>query len=570
MMVGRVGIRWVWMAMVGCALAALPEAAQQRPTLPTGTGSISGRVIAGDTGKPIRNASVEIVIYGNLSGRFAQAVTDGDGKFVFPNLPAGHFQLAAQAAGYIRMQFGQLAPGALGLSNPARAIDLAEGQAFTPADFTLQHFNAIEGVVTDEFGDPAPNVMVQASQVQFVGGRRRLLPINPNLDAGPARPTDDTGHFRIAGLAPGDYYVEALTGAFADPNAAGGFAPTYFPGTADSTTAHRVTLAPGRDATDVSFALVPAPSLPVAGTLIDASGQPLAKGTVMLMSAEGAGPLLFLIMRAPGGPDGQFAFRNVPPGAYTIQAFGPPLSGASGIISNGAFGYLTLRVGPDVDSSHVTVHVPAPRTLRGHITFEPDPTVPLPAPSAVRVDARPVEFESAPVGGGPSPTTVHDDWTFDVRAMSGRRVILSEAPGWILKSIRLDGQDVTDVPLDLREHDVNDVEVVLTTHATTVTATLTVPKERAVSDYTLLVFAADDTKWTLWSRYVALVRPNSRGVFAFRGLPPGSYQAVVVGTVSGGEWQDPEYLRALLTGGEGVPFLLGDGETKTLALTARR
>lgn len=559
-------------------LAATPVLAQQRPSpMPPGTGSISGRVVAGDTGRPLRNALVEIVTYSPsmdglfLSGRFAQATTDAQGKYTFDKLPAGVFRIAAQATGYIRMQYGQQQPGPAVTSNMAQTISLADGQTFAEADFHLAHFNAIEGVVTDEFGDPAPNISVQASQVQFAGGRRRLLPVNPSLDAGPARLTDDMGHFRIAGLPPGDYYVEALSGAFADPSATGGFAVTYFPGTTETSAARLVTLAPGQDAKDVSFALTPTPTQLVAGTVVDGEGKPAGAADLTLMPAVANGPQLMTTVRTVAGPDGQFAFRNVPPGLYTIQAFnfGARLSDA-GNLGASPFGYLTFRAGEQLDTGHLTVRVPGPRALRGHITFETSSSTPLPKPTAVHVGGLAVDFESAPMAGGPAPSTVHDDWTFEVLAMSGLRTVRVTAAGWWLKSVILDGQDVTDTPLDFREHDVTGVELVFTTRVTTLTATLAVPKNHVVADYNVLVFAADDTKWTVFSRYVTILRPNQQGAFVIKALPPGQYYAIPVGALAGNEWQDPDYLHARLTSGEATPFSLSEGESKTVSLTVVR
>jgi hypothetical protein len=563
-------------AVVAMLAVGTGHAQQRASAMPPGTGSISGRVMAGDTGRPLRNALVEIVIYGRsidslLSSRFAQATTDAQGKYTLDKLPAGVFRIAAQAPGYIRMQYGQLQPGPAGLANMPRTIDLADGQAFTTADFTLTHFNAIEGVVTDEFGDPAPNVSVQVSQVQFFGGLHLLTPVNASTDAGPARPTDDIGHFRIGGLPPGDYYVEALAGAFVDPNAAGGFAITYFPGTTEASAARLVTLAPGQDAKDVSFALTPAPMRLVAGTVVNGEGKPIGAADLTLLPAGTNGLQLRTSVRTATGPDGQFAFRNVPPGSYTLQTFdfGSRVSDA-GNLGASPFGYLTFRVGEQVDTGHLTVRVPAPRALRGHITFETGTATPVPKPASVAVSAIQIEFESAPMGGGPAPFTVHDDWTFEVLAMSGLRTVMAAAPGWWLKSVTVDGKDVTDSPLDFREHDVTGVELVFTTRTTTLTATLSVPKDHAVADYTVLVFAADDTKWTPRSRYVTLLRPNQQSVFVTRGLPPGQYYAIPIGSLTANEWQDPDYLRARLTSGEATPFSLSEGESTTVPLTARR
>ena len=551
-------------------------AAQQTPPaslFPPGTGSISGTVTAVETGKPIAHAAVEIVIYGKPGGQlisslFRQVATDANGKFTFPDLPEGRYEIAAQAPQYLRMQYGQTEPGPAGLNNQAVPIVLADKQAFTNADFALTHFRAIEGQVTDEFGDPVPNVAIVPAAYIFAAGQRRLVPANGSFDAGPPKPTDDQGRFRLAGLAPGDYYVVALAGAFASPNAAGGFAITYFPGTTDASVARMVTVTPTDDVKNVAFTLVPSRTFDVNGTLIDPSGKPFMNGTMMLMPSSKRAAL-YTVLRGVSREGGRFSFANVPPGEYVLQAFGPAI-GQGGNLAASAFGYLNVKVGQDSDTSNVTVRIPPPRTLRGHISFEDDPTTPKPPPGNVAIIARQTEVDSAPAGGGPAPFTVHDDWTFEVNGMSGFRVMSIGAPGWLLKSVKVDGQDVTDTPLDLREQDVNGVELVLTTKTSTVTGTVEPAKDKKLSDYNLLVFSTDDTRWTSWSRYVAYTRANPRGTFVIRGLPAGIYYAALIGSASNGEWQNPEFLRAIVNSGDATSITVTEGGETKVTLTAKK
>src|SRR6478672_13516604 len=101
-------------AVLGLASASGLRGAQQPSPMGTGDASISGRVTAADTGKPIRNALVQIVIFNNLSGRFGSVLTDEQGKYEFTKLPAGNYQIAAQATRYLSMQFGQQQPGPVG------------------------------------------------------------------------------------------------------------------------------------------------------------------------------------------------------------------------------------------------------------------------------------------------------------------------------------------------------------------------------------------------------------------------------------------------------------------------
>jgi len=129
-----------------------------------------------------------------------------------------------------------------------------------------------------------------------------------------------------------------------------------------------VRLTHGNDTTNISFALAPAKMARVSGTIVDGEGRPISGSTLMLMPSERSGTVLMVIIRATAGPDGRFAFRNVPPGSYTIQAFGRPV-GTGGNLGSYAFGYHTFLVdGRDLDT--LTVTVPAARTLRGRITFD--------------------------------------------------------------------------------------------------------------------------------------------------------------------------------------------------------
>ena len=75
---------------------------------PTGTAMIRGRVVAGDTGAPLRRAQVRLSSSEVRGGRVAQ--TDGEGRYEFRELPAGRYTLQASKAGYVNLSFGQRRP----------------------------------------------------------------------------------------------------------------------------------------------------------------------------------------------------------------------------------------------------------------------------------------------------------------------------------------------------------------------------------------------------------------------------------------------------------------------------
>jgi len=542
-----------------------------RRTDATDTARITGRVMDAASGKPIRNARLQIVpVEGQRFSILAR--TDVQGRFTFSPLPARRYTLSAEAERYVPLEFGQKRPGETGT-----LIQLREGENFT-ADFNLPRASALEGTVLDEFGDPAPNVVVRVARKQYVAGRQRLMPVGGRLQP-PA--TDDQGHYRISALPPGDYYVAGLTGAYADMNDVGGFAPTYYPGTTDSGAAAAVTIALGADSA-APFSLAPAKTVSVSGTMVDGEGKPVAgRGTLWLMTPDNLQLMDFNLARGSTAPDGTFLLRNVPQGSYTMQGFGPAPENRGGIwrdsgpgvtlapMNLGAmsFGWLSLTVG-DVDLDKVTLTVTNGTSLRGKVLLE-DASLPPPTAEQVRVTAVPLEFDSAPVSGGPPPSETHADLTFEVTKLSGmRRILVSVAsPSWTVKKITLDEFDITDTPRDFRTKDVEGVEVVLSSKVSRITGGVSDDKG-PVTDYAVVFFPNDPTKWIDRSRFVMMARPTQQGRFDVRGLPPEDYLVIALPNVVGTEWQDPDFLHQL--GPEATSFVLSEGESRTLDLKLKK
>jgi len=470
------------------------------------------------------------------------------------------YTLRVEADRFVTLEYGQKRPGETG--TPIQIT--VEGQDFK-ADVPLPRGSAIEGTLLDEFGDPAPSVLVQIATKVYAAGRQRLMPVGSRLQTAPS---DDKGHYRIIGVAPGEYHVAALSGVYTDQNEVGGFAPTYSPGTTDAGAAVPVTVAFGADTT-ASFALAPAKTVSVSGTMVDASGQAVGRGTLVLGPPDRLQRMDFNTARAVTAPDGKFVLRNVPTGMYTLQGFGVPPPGYQGPGNLAAmpFGWAALTVG-DADVDAVVLKVSAGTSLRGRIAFDDDGAA-RPKPDQVRVTAIPVEFDSAPMGGGPTPSETHEDWTFEARLMSGMRRIFVNvgSTSWVLKKVTHNDMDVTDIPVDTRTKDLDNIEILLTSKVSKVGGSVTDDKG-PVRDYAVVIFSSDPTKWIDRSRFVALGRPNQAGRFDVRGLPPEEYLAVALPNVVQTEWMSPEFLqqlRPLATG-----FALQEGESKTLELKLRK
>src|SRR5437773_8409084 len=171
--------------------------AQKQEAAPPPAGLIAGRVLAADSGRPVKRARV-FATAAELPGGRAM-LTDENGAFDLTELPAGRYTLTVSKSGFISLSYGQRRP--LQAGTP---LQLGDGQQLKGVDFHLPRGGVISGRVVDEDGEPVPGATVRVLRYQYLQGDRRLTP------AGSGQ-TDDRGQYRVWGLMPGDYYVNALT-----------------------------------------------------------------------------------------------------------------------------------------------------------------------------------------------------------------------------------------------------------------------------------------------------------------------------------------------------------------------
>ncbi len=472
--IGSLGIAATMAALVIAQAPGQPGAAGQvQPPRDTAgvssvvRGTLAGRVLAADTGRPIARARVSINAAELPGGRVAQTLDDG--TFSFAELPAGRYTVTAARTGYVTLSFGQRRP-----FQPGTPLQLTESASLTGVDIRLPRGSVVTGRVFDEVGDPMPGITVRVLRYQYAQGVRQLVP------AGGAQ-SDDRGEYRIWGLNPGEYFVSAvppnapeignrggpppaaiarggpiagLAGAGRGRAGAGaeaaretepvGYAPTYYPGVPSANEARTVSVGLGAETAGIDFGVLLVRTSKVAGRVTDPDGFPAWSGNVALIGEAGA------VGRGPGQNysgrinwDGAFSISAVPPGRYTLRA-------TSGRDDIPRFAAQPLIVAGDMLDVGVVL---APGvTVSGTVTLEATVSPTLPNANDFRIALAATEVDGS---GGNINARVDREGRFTLENVpAGTHWIRGQGPrGWTLKSATLGGRNVIDTPVELESGD---------------------------------------------------------------------------------------------------------------------
>jgi hypothetical protein len=612
--------RFFYLAVLTAAFAALyvslamgqsRQAQPRRDTpaveQPRGTASLTGRVVAADTGRPVRRATVQVA--GDSLPRGQSAVTDENGWYVLRNLPAGVYTVSASKNGFVRLFHGQQRP-----SQPRRRVPLRDGEQLKAIDVYLARGSVITGHVYDEAGEPLVGALVRVA-------RQDHRSDGALVSAGQDR-TDDRGQYRVFGLQPGRYYVSVvptsgLAGltdfrgaesirevvdsaletvasnqgrAMAGPG--GGLgpgmggpmrlaaelaglegsadnswtpAPTYYPGVSNLNEAAPVTVGLSQEAASVDFSVQMVPMARVSGSVVG-SDDSQSRGAIVMLTPEDGPSLAGGVAAARVQPDGTFTMPNVPPGRYLIGARGMPgFGGGRQGAAQAAVAIQPLTVmGRDV--SNVNLVLGPGASMNGLVRFETSSGETPPDPRTITITAAPLERTLFAGSVAARPQT---DGSFALAGIApGRRLI--QASGlrrpWTLKAVYADQREITDLPVELRGGQVvQELLVVITDASTELTAIVQDGLGGApATDCTVIVFPGDPALWISQGRAIRADQPDGTGRVTFTGLPPGMYLMAAVAEVEDGEWFDREFLQRLRP--RAVPVSLAEGESRTQTL----
>jgi hypothetical protein len=534
------------------------DAAASAPA--TGTARIRGRVVAADTGLPLRRAQIRVTATDQRINRSAS--TDAEGRYEIAELPQGRYSVFVSRNGYVALQFGQQRP-----FEPGRPLELGDGQLMDRLDFGLPRGGVIAGRITDELGEPMAGVRVQAMRYQYnPNGQRQLAPVNTG---GPFYlVTNDLGEFRVYGLMPGSYLLSAtaaepsgmifattsVTSSTAAASENNGHGITYYPGTINADEAQPITVGVAEEAS-ASFALVPARLTRVSGVVRTSQGSP-SGGAFLNLRTDTGGGMMFSRGLA-SGPDGAFTVVDVPPGQHWLDVRPATGDGESASVP-------ITADGRDITDLIITTTPGA--TISGRVIFEGTSSGARP----VRVMATPADPGVMMQGRMMDSGVLDASGAFELKGVFGRVLFRAGnmVPGptpWILKSVSLNGIDLTDTPLDVTKvGDATGLEIVMTDRQAAVSGTVKNARGEQVNDYTVAIFPERLAEGAVPARFTRVVRPDQQGRFETRGLPPGDYLAAAVESLEqGGQWDpafrkqvEPAARRFRVTEGQTVPVEL--------------
>lgn len=497
----------VWLAAFVAQSALIPAQGLQRDQAPTlaGTASIRGRVVASDTGAPIRDNPVTLTALQQTASSATR--TDGDGQFQFTALAAGRYRL--QVA---------LGPTSVRYLPEEQIVEVADKQTVDRIDIKLRRAGAISGRVHNEHGDGFAMARIRVFRVE--AGRQQEFGSRGGF--GSLTLTDDEGRFRVFALAPGEYVI-AADPLGAQPQAGDAAVAnrqllTYYPGTANATEATPIKVASGDEIGGIELSIVRGGTFRISGTVVDSRGQPAVSTWVSVLARYG--PSGFAGSGVKTAADGTFTARNIVAGEYFLLV--RPALTPREIPADAEFATQPIQVQGDVEGLLLTTRRGA--TIAGTVTFDAASGTPpaRPTAAAIAVDQLP-----RPTGLPPS-STIADEGAFRLSHVFGPVLLrVNGAAGWSLERVTVDGKDITDVPTDFGSG-MSGVTIVMTKQGATLSGVVLDADGKPTREASVLVFGEAPSAWHLRYSTTRNVTPEPDGRFTLTAIRPGTYFAIAL------------------------------------------
>ena len=497
------------------AVAQVPSAAPPRDARAGNTpAAISGRITDRTSGQPIARAVVTAapVPFGG-DRRWVAATADANGRYEIAPLDPGQYIVTAGPpewrASHLRQAFGDDSP-VEGPDEVSTHLELKAGDVRTGLDVALARALAIEGRVLDVNDEPMAEVEV------------RLLRADGTDYPARGALSDDRGEFRLFGLPPGRYHVCARPREYFARSDANGLryvrtchlASTRTSGAAD-------VVLTTTDAANIDIRVQRSSTYAVSGSVIDARGLPADGAFVGTNGSEDGTSGHSTATR------GRFVVNGLAPGRYLFSAgLGGPMNPSDSRPWAGEreVGYAFVEVG-EADVSEVTLNLSKPQKISGRIIFDGSGRRPSKASGIVIQTSVPLGEWNRAAGSRQPHAPVDDRWSFQLAEIYHVPLIVGMyglPDGWVLKSVRYGGADITDQPTDLAaEGRARPLEITITDRVARPVVRIT-DDGRAVKRAWVLLLPSDPARWKA-RRYGPVQTPDRDGTIKLAPVLPGDY-----------------------------------------------
>jgi hypothetical protein len=446
---------------------------------------VEGTVINSLTGAPVPRANVTLTGHGDEQPAERYGTTSGaDGSFAITGVKADTYWAEAERAGFAAAD-----------ANGGRVrVAVLDGDQKTGVEIRLAPTGAIIGRVTDANSDPIEGALVAAE-----GG------------AGWAT-TDEKGRYRIGGLSPYKYRVEANSrpGFYdgppeirSDGTAEVHLAPTYYPGALAKKEAVLVQVRPGAETSGIDIQLLAVPFVRISGRIVGKpSGIPAS-----LLVREGTGT-----SQIPAHAGDSFELWRLTPGKYTISAQWFKTDG--GLVQTSS---AEIEIaGSNIDNIELSV-VPD-STIPGQLEFDNDE-----AQQTFPKDGAKVSLAGGSDEDPEASIDLHGNFQLDKVPPGKYRVDLSWDNAYI-KSMRLGTTPIEGSMLDLNNGSGGAELTILVATASGSISGKVEAATKAPEGTTVVLTAAEPG--TGFEGRTADVRDD--GTYSLNSLPPGNYKIIAV------------------------------------------
>jgi hypothetical protein len=539
-------MRTVALALIPSLLAILSSG--QQLAKPEDQASIEGTVISAVSGEPVRNAQIRLTGIGETEASL-EASSDAVGRFKLAALDAGQYRLSVSKNGFIRQEYGQRST-----NGPGALLSVTAGQNLRDVNLRLIPAGVVTGRVTDDDGEPLLGVRIQLVRFSYADGKRQPLIVGGSI-------TDDLGQYRLYGLPPGAYFIQAI---YADPRDASGSAkrsiaqqkssyiPVFYPGVIDGDQAAPVLLREGEERRGIDFRIARTRTVSVRGRVVNAG--PLSRELVLgLMKPQGGMSSLQKSV-AQVHEDGSFEFRGVAPGSYLLKA----VAGYEGSVFAAQ---QSLDVGAS-DVEKVEIVLSAAAEVIGQIQLQGEGK----ARTWEQFTPYLIPLEDPLTIGDSGEVSSRNDGSFRIRNLipGEYRVSFHDLPdNFFVKSVREGTVDVLDKGLSLSGKS-GKLDVVVSADGARVEGSILDEQKKGVSGATVVL--VPDVKMRGRSDLFKTATTDQYGAFRLRGVTPGEYKLFAWDDVEPDSYLDPAFLAGFEAKGRAISVVEKDQATVELAV----